>query len=615
MWLSFSLIIIGFAAFQIFSISQSARKTLDLERSRLTTQNRVPFEKKFLAPHTSPNLAIWQSTSHTRDFVRFQDSYFAATDGGLVRYSDEGEILKHFTVLDGLPESDLTCLTVFDGRLFIGTRTKNLVAFDGGRFENYVWTDRNAQTVTSLLEADGKLLIGTFAGGLIEFDGRKFTEIKSDKTRILAVNCLFKNGAKLFVGTFDNGLWVYEKDTWSHFTNVNGLPSNRVVGISVKDNNLFVATDFGLAVSEGKSFRAIVNLPSLSSLILHGDELFFTKDNGEISVYGNSINKFFMPDSRQNARSISIDGKLWLLSDKGISAIKGKLKPFNQSQNEILTNNFISAIALDKNENIWLGTFRNGIDVISVAGEKRRHIETEDVREINYLESNGETISAATSSGLIRLKSDFTVENLTRKDGLPSNSITHFAGEFIATAKGLAYREKEKLRVLSTVQGLPNNSVYTVLNFGKKLYAGTLGGLAEIENGRLTRAFKDTNSNLTTNWVTALCSVNERLFIGTYGGGVFELLPSGEIRSFQAETGKFTVNPNAMFSDGERLYVGTLAGVKILDLKTQEWKTLKSFLPGETVLAVTGNAENIYFGTMNGVAKVKKDYFAKGKGE
>src|SRR3712207_3501972 len=93
LWLGFSVSVAGFIAFQIFSINQSARKTLDLERARLMTQNWVPFEKKTLTPHASPNLEIWQSNASTRDFVKFQDSYFAATDGGLIRYSDEGEIV------------------------------------------------------------------------------------------------------------------------------------------------------------------------------------------------------------------------------------------------------------------------------------------------------------------------------------------------------------------------------------------------------------------------------------------------------------------------------------------------------------------------------------------
>jgi ligand-binding sensor domain-containing protein len=611
-----SVLILCFVVQKILRIKESAQNVLATERARLIEQNRVTFEKKFLTPYLTKNASILQNASETRDFARFKDSYFAATGGGLIQFSDEGNIVKHFTVLDGLPESDLTCLAVFRDRLFIGTRTKNLVTFDGEKFENYVWTGRKAQAVTAFLESEGRLLIGTFGGGLIEFDGTQFTEIKAEKTSIKAINCLFKDGASLYVGTFDSGLWIYENNVWSHFTTAEGLPSNRVVGIAAKDKNLYVATDFGLAQMLEKSFRTILNLPSVSSLILFDNQLFLTKASGEIFTFDDTIKEFSDKGNLENAHLIFADEKLLLLSNQGISEINGvKIKAFGKAENEALTDNFVSALAFDKSANLWIGTFRRGIDVFSGEGKKLRHLESENAREINFLQATNETISAATSSGLLSFKNDFSIENLTRKDGLPTNSITHFSADFIATAKGLAFRENGKIRVLSTVQNLPNNSVYTTLQIGKKLYAGTLGGLAEIEANRVVRTFKDSNSNLKTNWVTALCFANERIFIGTYGGGVFELLPSGEIRAFDGEAGKFTVNPNAIFSDGERLYIGTLAGVKILDLRTQEWKTLKRILPAETVMSIAGDAEYIYFGTTNGIARIAKDYFAKGETE
>ena len=168
----------------------------------------------------------------------------------------------------------------------------------------------------------------------------------------------------------------------------------------------------------------------------------------------------------------------------------------------------------------------------------------------------------------------------------------------------------DKFKIISAVNNLPNNAVYTTLKTKQKLYAGTLGGLAEIENGRVTRTFKDSNSGLKTNWITALIETNERIFIGTYGGGIFELFPSGEIRSFEADAGKFVVNPNALFSDGKRLFAGTLEGVKILDLETQKWKTVRRFLPSETVMSITSDdKENIYFATTSGVAKFEERLF------
>ena len=608
--LSVSALILGFAVFHILTIRHSVQKTLADERARLKTQNRVEFEKKTLTPHLSQTVQILQNTADFKDFVKFENSYFAATGGGLVQFDGDGKITKHFTVLDGLPESDLTCLAVFAGKLVIGARTKNLLTFDGEKFVSYIWTDRQAQAVTSFLETDGKLLIGTQNGGLIEFDGVNFTELKAANKRLTAVNCLFKNGAELLVGTFDDGLYSYKNDVWTHYTNADGLPSNRVVGFAVKNKNLYAATDFGLAILEDKNFRTVAELPALSSLLAFHDQLFLTKNNGEIFTFDSSAKKFSVIEKSQSSHLITADNKLWLLTNQAVAEVgSGKIKPFSQVDSETLTDNFVSAIAFDGRQNLWVGTFRRGVDVFSAAGKKLTHLETENLREINYLQSNGETISAATSGGLVKFTNDFSAQNLTAKDGLPSNSINHFSGDFVATAKGLARRQNGQFRLISTVQNLPNNSVYTTLQVGNKLYAGTLGGLAEIENGRVIRTFKDSNSNLTTNWVTALCYANERLFIGTYGGGMFELLPSGGIRSFAAETGKFTVNVNALFSDGERLYAGTLDGVKVLDLNTQEWKKISKVLPSATVTSIAGTNANIYFGTTNGIARIEKSYF------
>ena len=123
--------------------------------------------------------------------------------------------------------------------------------------------------------------------------------------------------------------------------------------------------------------------------------------------------------------------------------------------------------------------------------------------------------------------------------------------------------------------------------------------------------FKDTNSKLTPNWVTALCAVGPRLFVGTYGGGVFELTASGELRPFAAETGRAVVNPNAMWSDGSRLYVGTLEGALVLDLGSQEWIRLNREMPARMVLSITGDEKYVYFGTAAGIARIAHRYWTQ----
>jgi ligand-binding sensor domain-containing protein len=617
----------------VWQVKQRADRQLAEERARRDKQNLIPFEQKLFKPIDSKAIEIWQSHQSTRAIARFNDSYFVATDGGLIELDQTGKLVRHYTVLDGLPESDLLSLAVFDSKLFIGTRTEGLVDFNGSQFRGYRWTDRTPQSIDALFADEGRLLIGTRAGGLLAFDGREFRELTAgtEHKRLLEINYLSKDGARLFAGTFADGLWIEEGGRWSHFTTADGLLSNRVVGVAVAGQHLFVATDFGLSMNTEARFQTLVTIPSLSSLALATDSVVLSKDNGETFSFrtdqGISRSRQVTPIAWSKAgnlagtRLISLDKYLWLLSEEGIYRAGGAnaFVAWGQpDRNRTLTANLISALTIDSDARVWAGNFRRGIDVLSPQGKQLAHLESETNREINSLTNDREGILAASSAGLLRFDSSLrNTEQWSTKDGLLSNAILQVArwdveGEntlALATSKGLSLGARGRLHGLTTVQGLPSNSLYTVLVQGRKTYVGTLGGLAVIEDGRVSRVFKDTNSKLTTNWVTALCAVGNRIFVGTYGGGLFELNASGELRSFAPEVGRVVVNPNAMWSDGLRLFVGTLDGALIFEPSSQQWTRVKGELPSRNVMSITGSDNYVYFGTTGGIARIERSYW------
>lgn len=632
-------------------VRQRAENSLTEERSQLEKQSFIPFELKSYSPINNPAISIWQSYKTTRAIEKFNHSIFVATDGGLVEFDNAGKLLHHYTTLAGLPESDLLSLATFNSKLFIGTRTSGLVAFDGTHFEGYRWTDRVAQSIDALLSDSGRLLIGTRAGGLIAFDGSQFKEIKAgaERERLLEITQLSRNDVRLFVGTFSDGVWTEEGARWSHFTTTDGLLSNRVVGMVADEENLFVASDYGLVTAplanleSGQSrFLSVAVLPSLSSLVHNDGKLVLCKDNSEtfglrtdldfshlrrtIPAIWNKVNAL------TGSRLATLGNDLWLLSNDGLYQAV-----VNQSDSSVirfsrwgetrqpLTSNLISALSVDSQGRLWAGTFRNGIDVLGPPGNLTAHIESESVREINSLveDVTSQKMLATSSAGLLTFDTNLrATEHLSAADGLLSNSImqvTHLNDDnrrldgavlAFATSKGLSLGVPGKFRGVTTVQGLPSNSLYAVLDQAGKLYVGTLGGLAVLEDGRVSRVFKDTNSKLTPNWVTALCAVGPRLFVGTYGGGVFELTASGELRSFLSDTGRAVVNPNAMWSDGVRLFVGTLDGALVFDLNSQQWTRLNSEMPARTVLSITGDEKYVYFGTTAGIARIGRRYWS-----
>ena len=628
-------------------VKRRADRSLADQRLLLEKQNSIPFEQKSYPRINNPALNVWQSHKTTRAIEKFNDSIFVATDGGLVEFDPNGKLLQHYTVLDGLPESDLLSLATFNSKLFIGTRTSGLVAFDGTHFEGYRWTDRVSQSVDALLSDSGRLLIGTRAGGLIEFDGSNFHEIKAgaEHERLLEITFLARTGVRLFVGTFADGLWVEETSFWSHFTSADGLLSNRIVGMAANGDDLFIASDFGLTTTRvanlaASRFVTIAVLPSLSSLAQYDGKLVLTKDNGEtldlpIDVDPLSSRRTIPTNWNRatvstGARLARLDRDLWLLSNDGVQrAVARQSEAIRFSRwgevRQSLTSNLISALSIDSQGRLWAGTFRNGIDVLAPSGAAAAHVESESVREINSLvaDAASKKMLVASSAGLLSLDTNLgTTEHLSATDGLLSNSImqvTQFSDPnsrsmlVLATSKGLSLGVKGKFRAVTTVQGLPSNSLYSVLDHSGKLYVATLGGLAVLQDGRVYRVFKDTNSKLSPNWVTALCAVGPRIFLGTYGGGVFELTASGELRSFSAETGRAVVNPNAMWSDGARLYVGTLEGALVFDLNSQEWTRLSSEMPSRMVLTITGDGKYVYFGTTAGIARIDHRYWTQNR--
>ncbi|HEV2663283.1 MAG TPA: two-component regulator propeller domain-containing protein, partial [Blastocatellia bacterium] len=484
--------------------------------------------------------------------------------------------------------------------------------------------------------------------------------------RLAGITCLVADGARLFVGTFADGLWINDAGRWSHFTVADGLPSNRVVGVAPDGDQLIVASDFGVAVNNSNSsqtrFRTIATMPELSSAVRWGAGILLCKDGGEIFRLGsdkrNSNRIQLSPVDWKRPESLSscqlaafAKGKkpmgetLMLMSGEGMwrlgwqdERLSGapRVSRFGETPNPglgALKSNLISALAFDDLGRLWVGSFRDGIDVIAPGGlsggflDGRRitHLESETVREINALVWDGRSrrMLAATAQGLIRFDKSFGSERLSRADGLLSNSILGAAviqgGDRVslalATSRGLSFGEAKRFRGLTTVQGLPDNGVYSVLSPREFIFAGTRGGLAQIAGGRVVRVFKDSNSKLSHNWTTALCAAGPRLFIGAYGGGVFELTAAGELVSFAPETGRQMVNQNAMASDGHALYVGALDGAWVLDLRSQKWARLKDELPSSVVLSVAVDAGAVYFGSTGGIARIEKAYLEKRVGK
>jgi ligand-binding sensor domain-containing protein len=128
-----------------------------------------------------------------------------------------------------------------------------------------------------------------------------------------------------------------------------------------------------------------------------------------------------------------------------------------------------------------------------------------------------------------------------------------------------------------------------------------------LEGLRVVRTYKTSNSKLSHDWVTALTEADGTLYIGTNGGGVDAMLPTGEWVNFADDVGKFEVNQNAMHFDGEKLYVGTSdRGVLVYNTRERRWTRISPGLTSQNVTAITTDDLFIYVGTLNGLTRIEK---------
>lgn len=612
---------------RVIYINKQTQSTLTNAQKELTKQNIVKHKKETISL-LNKTIDFLGNSRQVKGLVFYQDSYFVATSSGLIKYSTKGEKLASYNYLNGLAENDLLSLTTWKNKLYIGTRSKGLLEFNGKDFLRYWWPELKAEAISALLSDDNRLLIGTFDGGLLEFDGNKFTEIKVDGKKIKAITWMEKRQQQIFLGTFDNGLWIIEPTKHQHFTASQGLTSNRIIGVTEINNYFFIATDFGVSLTNLENlnsqtkFQTAFILPTLSSVVKTKNSLLLAEETGKIwqlplhKPFHHKYLELLADIPTNNARLIVLENQVWLASNDGVWKLsENKITNFLPYNPNEISNNLISSLAVDSLGQIWIGYFRNGIDVLSPKGQKLIHLENEYLREVNNIYVHQNNILVATSQGLITFDTKFNAKRLSKSDGLLNQNISScykFPGSenlLLATAKGVAIGTKNKFSLLTKTQGLPSNNTYSLRIKDNSIYVATLTGLAKVNNGKVVRTYKDANSSLKANWITALELIDKKLFVGTYGGGVYELTPTGELNSFVSEIGKLAVNLNAMFSDNQRLYVGTLSGLWIYQLNTHKWYQVKSELPSSNVLSITGTENNIFVGTTNGIAKIEKAFF------
>jgi ligand-binding sensor domain-containing protein/class 3 adenylate cyclase len=405
--------------------------------------------------------------------------------------------LTKYTTDNGLPQSSVySILQDKQGYLWIGTEG-GVAKYDGEEFQIFMKKEGLvALHVNDIFQdSKGNIWIATIAG-LSRYDGKKFTNFKKENGLpddfIYSVN--EDSSGAIWLGSYEKGAIRYFNNKFVSFNKSNGFPSNRVLDIC-KDigGNLWFATGGDGIIERTKT--GFKQYTMKNGLLCDSTYSLFVDYNGRLIVgtaYGLSVfnGKKFKNYGRKNGflnfpiKSILEDKyhNLWVCYDGGgIGKFDGK-DVTNYSSKNGLPSNFVSAGLEDKRGDLWFGT----------------------------------------QNGLFRINAE-RVKILTKKDGLSDNVVYAINQDskgrywFAPYGFGINILEKGKIKVLNMSDGLPNNSISSILFDGNIVWLGTLNGVSKYDGVKFKNYFK--KDGLTGNTIFSIIKDSHgHIWFGGEGG-------------------------------------------------------------------------------------------------
>jgi len=516
------------------------------------------------------------------------------TKSGMLLFNPKNGAYKAFVHNKNNPNSltddDVNCITIVDGKLWIGTAKGGLSIFNpqNGNFTNYTYNPNNtgglpAENVKSIVKSyTGKIWLATEGGGL----------------------ALFNQQSKTFK--------TYRNDP----TNPRSLSSNHLITMKeVKDGKLWIGSEVG----------------GLSIL---------DYNTGQFDVY-----KYDILDnegiSHNTVRSIyqDADGTIWLSTNSGgisyVPALPDKFKHYESIafKANSLSNALIKTIIEDDKGNIWAGS-EGGVDMISPEGKFKHYKATAGALASNLVNcisqiSPSEIAFATHDKGLsiLNLKTGqfSNYQHSANPGSIGDNRINTIYKDsrgnvWIGTWAGGLNIYNSKNHTFTKFKNDPQNpqSIYTNLIYSIRedklgnLWLGTDKGLGyfNVRNKTFTH-YRHSNSDLNslTNDIINCLFVDKtgNVWIGTAGGGLNKFdIKSRKFSALREKHGLPNDYINAIEEDKKgNLWLSTNKGVSRFSPQNRQFLnfTISDGLQSNEFSrdASFKNAKgDIYFGGING---------------
>jgi ligand-binding sensor domain-containing protein/serine phosphatase RsbU (regulator of sigma subunit) len=470
-----------------------------------------------------------------------------------------------FSLEEGLPQASVLALFSDDrGVIHIGTQGGYSV-FDGKRFNTLNQKDGlNNNHITTIHQMDAqRFWLGhryeapslVTEAGVFPIQSPLADSIRSVTHTITTI------GETVWFGTQKDGLFTYDVET-HHLSRVEmPFPSDELSIhklIANHQQHLYMASSKGLFIRLGQEFKLVdlssAELTSNYILSMHYDfdgSLIIMTPQEIVRLYVNqdtliSSKKLYVRSKNETESwsnfLVTRKQHLWIATDGGaLQIINGKRKMF--SSNNGLGSNHVSSILEDREGNIWMGLFGQGL--YQYLGSDFKQIDASVGLIGNTVQAitiHQNEVWVGTEEGLSRLIYEDDnlnvlreIESFTTADGLLDNDIfslvTGADGHiWISSMNGVARFDRIKNRIIAYPSdrfGLPDFLITMDMDKQGRLWLGSLrSGCVRVTldsqlNFQIIDEFKAKNG-LNSNQIWKIfCDRQGRVWIGTNDHGLF----------------------------------------------------------------------------------------------
>ena len=372
--------------------------------------------------------------------------WFATMSNGLIQTDSEGQILKKYTIKNGLNSDVVHAIHVKNenGNIWIGTNNGIKILFKGKKLINFAYDkELRDKTIKKIYEDNfGSIWIGTNRG-LYRFNNNHL-EFLSDNSNLSihdVTDITEDNNGSLWVSTYRSGFFQLVQGKFITYSTPQGLSGKTVNGvIEVNKDSLLIATNNGLSqYKQGWNF---------SPVLINNKPVFQNKDIRDL-----------YQDSKGNYWFATTD-KLYLYTSEKELIIYG--------EEDGLASNYIRYIYEDKQNKIWIGT-ENGLNLFEngkfITFSKENGLSNNRIHSI-YQDSEG-ILWISTEEGLNKMV-DGKIENFFISDGLAGNVVFKIYEDdddvlWIGTNGGISRIKDGKISSITKSQGLEINSVFDII--------------------------------------------------------------------------------------------------------------------------------------------------------